>query len=411
MANEGLPAVARLPVTSEVVRQVLAVSIGRDERRRAALAVVAPGTSLRDGLERIVRGNTGALIVLGFDSVVREICSGGFELDTAFSATRLRELAKMDGAIVLDQAGGRILRAAVQLVPDPALPTQESGTRHRTAERVARQTGLPVITVSKSMRTIAMFSSGERYVLEDSAALLTRAHQALATLERYKRRLDDSTGALSALEIEDRATVGDIAVVAQRLEMASRVTNEIGGYLVELGTDGGLLGLQLEELTAGTARERELLLRDYAPDSPPGSETADADTSGGVAVSGSAMPPAPAGAASAGHPASAGADLLARLSPDELLDLPAVAAVVGLGAAAGLEQHVTTRGYRLLGQIPRLPQATADSLIAYFGGLQKLLSASAQDLRRVHGLDAAQATRVREGLSRLAESALMERYP
>ena len=155
------------------------MSIGRDERRRAALAVVAPGTALRDGLERIVRGNTGALIVLGFDPVVREICSGGFELDAEFSATRLRELAKMDGAIVLDQAGGRILRAAVQLVPDPRLPTQESGTRHRTAERVARQTGFPVITVSKSMRTIAVFTAGERYVLEDSAALLTRAHQAL----------------------------------------------------------------------------------------------------------------------------------------------------------------------------------------------------------------------------------------
>jgi diadenylate cyclase len=333
----------------------------------------------------------------------------------------------MDGAIVLDQAGGRILRAAVQLVPDPRLPTQESGTRHRTAERVARQTGLPVITVSKSMRTIAMFSSGERYVLEDSAALLTRAHQALATLERYKRRLDDSTGALSALEIEDRATVGDIAVVAQRLEMVSRVTNEIGGYLVELGTDGGLLGLQLEELTAGTTRERELLLRDYARDSPQGPEPAGAATPSGVTASGAATAGASSagassagaatagatatGATTAGHPAWVGADLLARLSPDELLDLPAVAAAVGLDAAAGLEQHVTARGFRLLGQIPRLPQATADSLIAYFGGLQKLLSASAQDLRRVHGLDATQATRVREGLSRLAESALMERYP
>ena len=318
----------------------------------------------------------------------------------------------MDVAIVLDHAGDRNLRASVQLVPDPGLPTQESGTRHRTAERVARQTGLPVITVSKSMRTIAMFSSGERYVLEDSAALLTRAHQALATLERYKRRLDDSTGALSAMEIEDRATVGDISVVAQRLEMVSRVTNEIGGYLVELGTDGGLLGLQLEELTAGTTRERELLLRDYAPDSPTRPETADAATAAGATASGTAMAgAASAGDGAAGQPAPVGADLLARLSPDELLDLPAVAAAVGLDAAAGLEQHVTARGYRLLGQIPRLPQATADSLIEYLGGLQKLLSASAQDLRRVHGLDAAQATRVREGLSRLAESALMERYP
>jgi diadenylate cyclase len=351
------------------------MGIGRDERRRAALAMVAPGTTLRDGLERIVRGNTGALIVLGFDPVVGDICSGGFELDAEFSATRLRELAKMDGAVVLDHGGHRILRAAVQLVPDPQLPTQESGTRHRTAERVARQTGYPVISVSKSMRTIAVFTASGRHVLEDSAALLTRAHQAIATLERYKRRLDDAATALSALEIEDRATIGDVAVVAQRLEMVGRVTDEIRGYLIELGTDGGLLGLQLEELTAGTPRERKLLLRDYGP-----------------------------------GPGGSDADVLADLSADELLDLTAVAAAIGLGATGGAGQPVTSRGYRLLGQIPRVPQVIADDLIEHFGGLQQLLSASAQDLRQVSGLDPALATSVREGLSRLAESALMERY-
>src|SRR5580692_8860592 len=211
------------------------MTIGRDERRRAALAMVAPGTALRDGLERIVRGNTGALIVLGFDPVVRDICSGGFELDAPFSATRLRELAKMDGAVVLDGTGCRILRAAVQLVPDPRLPTQESGTRHRTAERVARQTGCPVITVSKSMRIIAVFTTSERYVLEDSAAIVARAHQALAILERYKRRLDVASDTLSALEIEDRATMRDVTAVAQCLEMVSRIADEISGYMIELG--------------------------------------------------------------------------------------------------------------------------------------------------------------------------------
>jgi diadenylate cyclase len=356
---------------------VLAVSDGRDNGRRAALAVVAPGTALRDGLERIVRGNTGALIVLGSDPVVAAVCSGGFELDTPFSATRLRELAKMDGAIVLDEAGERILRAAVQLVPDPSLPTQESGTRHRTAERVARQTGFPVITVSKSMRTIAVFAGGERHVLEDSSALLARAHQALGALERYKRRADDAASALTALEIEDRATVGDIVVAAQRLEMAARVTGEIAGYLVELGTDGGLLSLQLEELVTGTGEERALLLRDYAPH----------------------------------RPAAATADQLARLNADELLDLTAIAVAIGLGTSAGLDRRVSPRGYRLLRRIPRLPPSAADLLIEHFGSLQKLLSASAADLQQVHGLDPGLATSVREGLARLAESALLDRYP
>ena len=378
------------------------MSIARDERRRSALAVVAPGTALRAGLERIVRGNTGALIVLGHDQTVSQICSGGFELDAPFSATRLRELAKMDGAIVLDGPGTRILRAAVQLVPDPSLPTQESGTRHRTAERVARQTGYPVITVSKSMRTIAVFAAGERYVLEDSGALLTRAHQALATLERYKRRLDDSAAALTALEIEDRATVGDVAVLAQRLEMVGRITDEISGYLVELGTDSGLLGLQADELTAGTGRDRALLLRDYAPRArPAGERPASAGTQAGPADA----------AAPGGRDAVLAADReLGGLSADDLLDLAAVAEAIGLDASDGLSRPVSAHGYRLLGQVPRLPATIADGLIEQFGGLQKLLSASADELRQVPGLDPAQARSVREGLSRIAESALLERY-
>jgi diadenylate cyclase len=360
---------------------VLAVGNKPDERRRAALAVVAPGTAIRDGLERIIRGNTGALIVLGYDEAVRGICSGGFELSTPFSATRLRELAKMDGAIVLDHAGLVILRAAVQLVPDPSLPTQESGTRHRTAERVARQTGLPVITVSKSMRVIAVYGDdGERYVLEDSAALLARAHQALATLERYKRRLDEATGMLSALEIEDRVTLRDVTAVAQRLEMVSRMADEIGGYLIELGTDSGLLTLQLNELTTGSGQDRELLVRDYAPPGPVGA---------GAQLS----------------------DRLACLTADELLDMRAVAAAVRPGLADDLDQPVSPRGYRLLSRIPRLDGVTAARLVEHFGGLQKLLSASAADLRQVDGVDASLAIGVREGLSRLAEATLVDRYP
>src|SRR5215472_3916679 len=353
--------------------------MGRDEGRGAVLAIVAPGTALRDGLDRIVRGNTGALIVVGSDAVVERICSGGFELDAEFSATRLRELATMDGAIVLDFDARRILRAAVQLVPDPALPTQESGTRHRTAERVARQTGFPVISVSKSMRTIAVFAAGARYVLQDSSALLARAHQELATLERHRRRLQDTTRALTAMEIEDRATVADIAVVAQQLELVSRVTDEISGYLVELGTDAGLLALQLDELTAGTRRERGLLLRDYGPD---------------PAIS----------------PSWTDADRLANLGASDLLDLLVVAAAIRMRDAMDADAHVSARGHRLLGQIPRLPQVVADSLVAHFGGLQKLLSASAHDLQHVPGVDEAMARTVRDGLSRIAEAALLERY-
>ena len=234
-------------------------------RLRATLAGIAPGTALRDGLERILRGRTGALIVLGTDKTVDSISTGGFTLDVPFSATALRELAKMDGAIVLDSEVTRILRAAVHLMPDQTIHSEETGTRHRTADRVARMTGYPVISVSQSMQIIALYVGGTRYVLEDSGSILSRANQALATLERYKMRLDEVSSTLSALEIEDLVTVRDVAVVAQRLEMVTRIAREIEDYVLELGTDGRLLSLQLEELVTGVDADRELVVRDYLP--------------------------------------------------------------------------------------------------------------------------------------------------
>ena len=203
--------------------------------------------------------------MLGHDKTVESISTGGFDLDVPFTATGLRELAKMDGAIILDRDVTRIIRAAVHLMPDHTIPSDETGTRHRTADRVARQTGFPVISVSQSMQIIAAYVGETRHVLEDSGQILSRANQALATLERYKLRLDEVSSTLSALEIEDLVTVRDVAVVAQRLEMVTRIAREIEDYVLELGTDGRLLSLQLEELVTGVDAERELVIRDYLP--------------------------------------------------------------------------------------------------------------------------------------------------
>ncbi|WP_324275877.1 DNA integrity scanning diadenylate cyclase DisA [Blastococcus brunescens] len=232
---------------------------------RELLGRIAPGTALRDGLERILAGRTGALIVLGYDRVVESLCTGGFALDVALSATRLRELAKMDGAVIVSYDGTRIVRAGVHLMPDPTIPTEESGTRHRTAERVALQTGFPVISVSQSMHIISVYVAARRYTLEHPTTILARANQALAALERYKLRLDEVASTLSALEIEDLVTVRDAMSVSQRLEMVRRIADEIEGFVVELGTDGRLLALQLDEMLAGVEEDRGLLVRDYLP--------------------------------------------------------------------------------------------------------------------------------------------------
>jgi diadenylate cyclase len=368
---------------------------------RTNLALMAPGTALRDGLERILRGRTGALIVLGHDKVVESLCTGGFPLDVEFSATRLRELCKMDGAVVLSNDGTRIVRAGVHLMPDPAIPSEESGTRHRTAERVAKQTGFPVISVSQSMRIIGLYVNGQRHVLDDSAAILSRANQALATLERYKLRLDEVSSTLSALEIEDLVTVRDAVAVVQRLEMVRRIADEIAGYVVELGTDGRLLALQLDELMAGVDSDRTLVVRDYLP--------ADLDT--GVwpeRVARSRSVPESPMEARVLEKALMELDLL---SATELIDLVAVAKALGYpGSSDALDMSVSPYGFRLLAKVPRLPVPVVDRLVHHFGSLQRLLGATVEDLQAVDGVGDARARGVREGLSRLAEASILERY-
>jgi diadenylate cyclase len=357
------------------------VPFDRDGPLRATLALVAPGTALRDGLERILRGRTGALIVLGHDRHVEALCTGGFPLDVEFSSTRLRELCKMDGAVVLSSDGTRIVRAAVHLMPDSDIPTEESGTRHRTAERVAKQTGHPVISVSQSMHIIGLYVNGHRHVIDDSAAILSRANQALATLERYKLRLDEVSGTLSALEIEDLVTARDAIAVVQRLEMVRRIADEIEGYVIELGTDGRLLALQLDELMAGVDSDRMLVIRDYLP---------------------------------SGRRIRAFEDAvndLDRLSANELIDLGAVAKAMGYPSTPdALDAAISPRGFRLLAKVPRLPSAIVDRLVEHFASLQRLLGATVEDLQTVEGVGEARARGVREGLSRLAEASILERY-
>ncbi|WP_042366235.1 DNA integrity scanning diadenylate cyclase DisA [Streptacidiphilus neutrinimicus] len=350
---------------------------------RASLSAIAPGTALRDGLERVLRGRTGGLIVVGFDKQVEALCTGGFVLDVEFSATRLRELCKLDGAVVLDKDITKIVRAGVQLVPDADIPTEETGTRHRTAERVNKQTGYPVVSVSQSMRLIALYVNGARRVIEDSAAILSRANQALATLERYKLRLDEVSGTLSALEIEDLVTVRDVAAVAQRQEMVRLIASEIAGYVVELGTDGRLLSLQLDELIAGVEPDRELVARDYFPER----------------------------AAKRGRSVQDVLTDLEALTHSELLEIQTVAKALGYpGTPEALDSAVSPRGYRLLAKVPRLPNTVIERLVEHFGGLQKLLAASIDDLQTVEGVGESRARSVREGLSRLAESSILERY-
>lgn len=352
-----------------------------DTSVQEALALVAPGTALRDGLERILQGRTGGLIVIGWDRSVEQVVNGGFVLDVPFSATRLRELAKMDGAIVVDPARQAIVRAGVQLVPDSSLPTDETGTRHRTADRVSRQTGHPTISVSKSMNTIAVYVHGRHHLLEEPARVMARASQAVATLEGYRERWDEVDAALSALEVEDAATLRDVCSVAQRMEMLCRIRREVDSHLVTLGTDGRLLALQSHELVHGIDEARRLLVRDYLS--------------------------APLMRKKKG--VDKALDALSERS--DVLDLHSIATVLGHADTPDvLDTSVTPRGYRMLARIPRLPEVITDRIVAHFGTLPRLLAATSEDLQQVEGVGEARARSVRDGLSRLAEASLLDRY-
>jgi diadenylate cyclase len=351
----------------------------RSDGLYSALRLVAPGTALREGIDRILQAKMGAIIVVGDGPDVLGICSGGFLLDAEFTPQRLSELAKMDGAIILAADASRLARANVHLVPDPDIPTTETGTRHRTAERVARQIDSPVITISEEMGVVSIHYRGQKKSLEPIPRVLDRADQALQILERYKNRLDQVSSALSALEVEDLVTVRDVASVMQRAEMVLRISDEIQSYVIELGTDGRLVLLQLEELVGGVQDERRLVCKDYFVES--GDWVLDAVTA-----------------------------KLAELDTDDLLDLRCVASLLHLAPATELDSSLQPRGYRLLSKIPRLPEAIADHVVDRFGALPKIMRANITDLVEVEGVGETRARAIKDGLSRVAETSILERY-
>ena len=351
---------------------------GVNEAMRDALARVSPGTPLRDGIDRVVRSKAGALLVLSDDADVLSICSGGFLVDAPYSPQRLSELAKMDGAIIISSDGGRIARANVHLVPDPSVPTSETGTRHRTAERVARSLDVPVVSASEEMGVINVYAGGSKRQLQEVGHLLDRANQALQTLERYKVRLDDAITNLTAVEIEDVATLRDVVAVVQRGEMVHRIADEIETMIIELGIDARLLRLHLDELYGEIDDELDLVVADYMP---PGRSVA--DTLAGMS----------------------------RLDDDEVLNLRLAAdALYPGGDSTDLGQEAAPKGLRLLHRVSRLPAEKATAIADHFGGLAKLQRATVDDLMSVDGVDEATARAIRETLSRVTESTILDQY-
>lgn len=345
------------------------------------LRTVAPGTDLREGLENVLNARTGALIVVGDSGAVLDMMDGGFRIDAELVPAYLYELAKMDGAIILSRDARRILHANAQLVPDPAIPSFETGIRHRTAERAAKQTGELVVAISQRRNIITLFKGPQKYVLRDTSVMLAKANQALQTLERYRTVLDQALTNLGALEFEDLVTAADVVTVVQRGESVSRIVREVEHYIAELGVEGRLISMQLSELEHGVVDEARLVIRDYL--------AADASEARCDEVRRE----------------------LASWSGEELLDADGVARLIlGTSTAPAPATSVSPRGHRLLRRIPRLPEPVIENLVAAFKHFPVIQDASLDQLDDVEGIGAVRARSIHEGLGRLRAQFLVDRH-
>ena len=352
----------------------------KDDILLSSLKMLAPGTPIREGLENVLRAKTGGLIIIGDSNDVMALMDGGFYINCDFSPTYLYELAKMDGAIILSRDAKRILYANTQLIPDPSIPSSETGIRHRTAERVSRQTGELVISISQRRNVITIYKGYMKYVLRDISIILSKANQALQTLTKYKSVLDRTMTNLGALEYEDMATVLDVALAIQKTEIVVRIVNEVERHIYELGSEGRLVSMQLDELVSGVKEEEALLVRDYL--------SKEEEKSYKEVIR-----------------------MLRNLSSDELIELSTISRILGVGTnISTLDLPISTKGYRLLNKIPRLPMAIIENLVSQFSKFQGVLNASIEQLDDVEGIGEVRARIIKESLKRIHEQILTDRH-
>lgn len=351
----------------------------RDPQFSDVLRFVAPGTQLREGLENVLRAKTGGLIVVGFRPEMKNMVDGGFSINCDFSPAHLYELAKMDGAIILSEDAKRILYANTQLFPPASIATSETGTRHRTAQRTALHTNQLVIAISQRRNVITLYQGQFRYVLNDISVILTKANQAVSTLEKYKAVLDQTLTNLGALEFEELVTLHEVTSVLQRIEMVLRIKAEVSKYICELGVEGRLITMQLEELVANIEDEAHMLIRDYSRDPQHSPEQALRD--------------------------------MKNLSSDEMLEISSFLRVLGYSSNASmLEESVSPRGYRILYKIPRLPMSIITNLVAHFHNLPRIMMATIEELDEVDGIGEVRARAIKDGLKRIQEQVFIDRH-
>ena len=344
----------------------------KDDSTQELLRLIAPGTPIRDGIENILRAKTGALLLITDNNdVIKEIVDGGFTINEDYTSSKLYELAKMDGAIILSGDLKKILFANAQLIPSREIETRETGTRHRTAERTAKQTGELVISISQRRNIITIFKGNDRYILEDTDVVLNKANQGVQTLERYKKVFDNKLSILNEYEFNDIVTLDNVISVIQRAEMVKRIVEEIKKKIYELGEDGRLVSMQLEELIGGLEKEEMQLVKDYLVAESTSEEIIE-------------------------H--------LENLGHEELMKQSTIAKLLGYESFENYEDlAVYPKGYRILNKVPRMPSSIVDNLVKSFKSFQHILVADINDLDKVDGIGEVRAEAIKQYLRKMQE--------
>lgn len=351
--------------------------IFEQEQWRDILELTAPGSPLRMGLDNVLMAGTGGLIVIGDSEDVLSIVDGGFELNSEYTPSSLYELSKMDGAIILDEKIERIRFANTQLMPKKEILTKETGTRHRTAERVAKQTGLTVIAISQRRSVITVYRGHKKYIVEDTTTLFSKANQAFQTLEKAKLFQEQAILNLNALEFSNMVTIYDVVFAMSKVEVVLRITKTMEMYLKALGEEGFLIRNQYEQLIGGTKNEQDLIIRDYISDS---------DVMDNFSKK------------------------LSSMSSEDLADLIKLAKIMGFsGYNENLDKPTFPKGYRILSKIHKLPNSIIENLINYFGSFQEILNASIEELDKVEGIGEIRATYIKNGLVKMRKLAILDR--
>ena len=350
----------------------------KDDEIIEILKLIAPGTDIRQGLENILKSKTGALIVVGDSEDVLSIVDGGFSINVDCTPSRLYELAKMDGAIVLSSDMKKILFANAQLIPSSTIETSETGTRHKTAERTAKQTGNLVISISQRRSIITLYKSNIKYVLEEASRILEKANQALQTVEKYKKVFDSKINLLNEYEFNDIVTLDNVLTALQRAEMTMRMAEEVKKRIIELGEEGRLVDIQLDELIGGLEKEEKLIIKDYIA---PGKKRTMEKVF----------------------------NQLINLDYEELMKQSKLAVLLGYEDFENYDEvAVYTKGYRLLSKIPRMPSTIVENLVKSFKTFQHILLADIPKLDEVEGIGEVRARNIKQSLKRMQEQFVFE---